>query len=507
MTTTRGPRPAVPPPATFSVRPHLDADVAITYYRGGVSSDIDLMLGATNLPLAGLTRVRSSWQIRIYKAPFLGACPTGLCRVPDHLYKHEPEHSRIAPIGTEHDIEAATRRALEWLLKHQAHGLGFPCPHPQVDLCTECASTDAILRTDVSRMISEPLPTTGVITFGSSPASRSTHFDLQGPGSAPEIQVPLLSAYVAHCHHTGQSVNPATYRTYLKALQTHAAPVERPEDHPDAYSDEGQRWQYLIAPTDTAEIDGTTALLKLQIERRDPEFVCWLPYQDFPSAEHLLREGATILRQQAHDRVRQLRRHYDRYAPDVSHRARYCTSLARRFDAVADQIIGAGASRDETSLAAMAQRQGLYADVLAEIRLTGMHDVGIDRISEGGLCLSFAIDEERALIARDVTGTLPGRREHLTGWHVELQRPDWTTPWVVYHASDPDHRPMIRAMSTAFERLATELTRARQRRANGGTRLCPACGAKVIDGRLDDEPCQHCIATGRPGSGPLHILR
>ncbi|WP_188186934.1 hypothetical protein [Nonomuraea sp. SYSU D8015] len=499
MTAIRRPR-QVPPPATVSLRPHLDTDITITYREGGPAADITLMLGSSGLPLAGLIQNRKSWQIRIFSAAFLSGCSSRTCRVPDHLYRHEPDRSRIAPIGRERDIETATRRAVDWLVEHRAPALGFPTPHPQVDLCGACAASSAVLHTDASRVISVQEPRSGVITFASTSDSTPTHFDITGPGSVPDVQIPLLAAYAARCHETGQHVAPATYRQHLRSIQSYAAPVERPRGEPEPHWAPGERWHYVITPTADTRVD-VAQLLQLDIEVLDPEFA-WLPYEEFPSVEQLLRAGATILRQQAQDRVRRLRRHFDRHAGVVSRQVRYCTGLATHIDAVADQIVGTDDTDDGRSLDTMAQRHQLYADVLAELRLIGMPDVGIDRTPDGELCLSFALDESRTLRACAITGSLPARREHLTGWRVEHHRPEGAPAQLVYHAPDPDHRPMVRAMAAAFERLSTELTEARQRRANGQTRPCPTCSAKVIDSRLRDEPCQHCVAAGLPDTAP-----
>ncbi|MEU9835617.1 hypothetical protein AB0D67_29125 [Streptosporangium sp. NPDC048047] len=161
---------------------------------------------------------------------------------------------------------------------------------------------------------------TGTVVFASDYAMGRYVFLASGAHTIPEIQIPFLADYAAHCQHTGQKVTPASYSAYVKDFPQEAIgqePTDCDNGLPPHLKQPGEHYLYVITPTDFTAEEGPADLLHLIVQGTDPEFG-WLEIGAYFTLAALCQEAAQLLRSRAAMRAWRLRNHLGMLAPLMS---------------------------------------------------------------------------------------------------------------------------------------------------------------------------------------------
>ncbi|WP_433358616.1 hypothetical protein [Streptosporangium sp. CA-115845] len=178
---------------------------------------------------------------------------------------------------------------------------------------------------------------TGTVLFSSEYAMGRYVFLSPGAHTIPEIQIPFLADYAAHCQGIGQKVSPASYSAYTatRADEAIGQEIEAPDDGPLSHLKQpGEHYLYRITPTDLTGEEGPADLLHLTVRGVDPEFG-WLEIGAYFTSTDLYRTAVQLLRARATMRTWRLRNHWGVLAQTMSP---LITDLLQRADHLATLI-------------------------------------------------------------------------------------------------------------------------------------------------------------------------
>ncbi|MFD8565059.1 hypothetical protein ACFV1N_48000 [Streptosporangium canum] len=335
---------------------------------------------------------------------------------------------------------------------------------------------------------------TGTVLFTSEYAMMGRScFLTSGPHAIPEIQIPVLADYAAHCQNTGQKVTPATYRAYTAPRSDVAIcrEIEVADDTALAHLREpSEQYLYCITPTDYTSEDGPADLLHLTVSGVDPEFD-WLEIAAYFSAAALYRSAARLLRSRADVRTWRLQHHWGALAPSISP---LVIDLHRRADRLTALATLSPSSLRSTALtpSARARWHTSYSDLLAGFRRHGVPDPDIDRRDACAAHITVSLPGDRTITARCArTGTLPADPTTVRSWLIERTFQGTATEGSCLNLLDPSG--LAKAFGGQVHLVTSAIVAAHKRQQAGQLRLCPQCRAEVWDNRLEGEPCPACL--------------
>ncbi|GGL48056.1 hypothetical protein [Planomonospora parontospora] len=330
---------------------------------------------------------------------------------------------------------------------------------------------------------------TGTVVFASDYAMGRYVFTTSGAHAIPEIQIPFLADYAAHCQSIGQKVTPASYSTYTATFPEEAISQElkNPGDGPLPHLKQpGEHYLYTITPTDFTAEEGPADLLHLTVRGVDPEFD-WLEIGAYFTAAALYQTAVRLLRHRAETRTWRLRNRWGALASVISP---LVTDLCERADRLAALIPPPPAPRVLT-LAMLAQLHTSYSDVLAQLRRHGVPDPGIDQRDACTTHITVPLPGGRALTARCAhTDTLPANPAAVRSWRIERTIHGVLAEEDTFEIMDPSR--LAEVLGREAELVVNALAAATVRQQAKRSRPCPACDRQVWDNRLKGEPCSMC---------------